>query len=198
MGIISCLLGNYKVVANARIGFDEIRTHGEINVSPGYDANSSMHLIVLFQIAKMLYITPRNYSYTCDFIKTYFDACDESCISDKDRFKTALLNKRENKLRYFFTQTQNVIEKFESKLVLSPNNNFSFKTKIPIVGGRTDAALSTPLVLLGLIAETGNTTLIKKTQNSVRLMCGKYLNGYDWTKISNCKNLPCEIFNMNH
>ena len=198
MGLFSSLFGNDKTVITSKIFFDDLRTHGKISVSPGYDIESSLHLLVLFQIAKVLYVIPNNYVHTKDFIKTYFDVCDESDISDKNRFKKALQNTYEGRLhaRYVFIPLQNAIETFESELVVTSNKDFNFSTKIPLIGGRTDAALSTPLVILALIQESENTELLIKIQRSVRLMCGKYINGLDWSAISNCRDLPLEIFDM--
>jgi len=197
MGIFSSIFGNDKLVVTSKIYFDNLRTHGKISVSPGYDIESSLHLLVLFQISKMLYVIPNNYFHTKDFIKTYFDVCDDSFSLDNDRFKKALINTYEGRLhsRYFFMPLQNANETFESELVITSDNNFHFSTKIPLIGGRTDAALSTPLVIMALIQEAGNTELLRNIQRSVRLMSGKYINGLDWTSISN-KDLPINIFNM--
>ena len=74
--------------------------------------------------------------------------------------------------------------------------DIKFETKIPVFGGRTNAALSTPLVLLSLIEQADNRDLMIKIQSSVRLMCVKYLNGYDYANLSNSTKLPFEIFDM--
>lgn len=197
MGILSSLFGTNQTIVTSKIGFDERRTHGKISVNPGYDIEPSMHLLVLFQISKMLFIVPRNYSYTKDFIKTYFDVCDESYTSDSARFKSALQNKYEGKLRYFFSPPENPIEIFESELSITSDKSFNFNTKIPIIGGRTDAALSTPLVLLAIILDSANSSTVIKTQKSVRSMCEKYLNGYDWTSPSSIYELPIKTFGEN-
>ena len=197
MGILSSLFGTNQTIVTSKISFDERRTHGKISVNPGYDIEPSMHLLVLFQISKMLCIVPRNYSYTKEFIKTYFDVCDESYTSDSTRFKSALQNKYEGKLRYFFSPPENPIEIFESELSITSDKSFNFNTKIPIIGGRTDAALSTPLVLLAIILDSGNSSTVIKTQKSVRSMCEKYLNGYDWTSPSSIYELPIKTFGEN-
>ena len=198
MGLFSGLFGSNKTVITSKIFFDDLRTHGKISVSPGYDIESSLHLLVLFQISKMLYVTPKNYAHTKDFIKTYFDVCDDLYVADNTRFKVALQNTYEqrNNVRYFFMPLQNAIETFESELIVTNNICFNFQTKIPLIAGRTDAALSTPLVMLALIQESEKTEILTKIQRSVRLMCGKYLSGLDWTNIANCQDLPLKIFDM--
>jgi hypothetical protein len=91
---------------------------------------------------------------------------------------------------------QSAIETFESELIVTSNSLFNFKTKIPLIGGRTDAALSTPLVMLALIQESEKTEILTKIQRSVRIMCGKYLSGLDWTSSADYQDLPLKIFDM--
>jgi len=207
MGFLSTLFTSHETIVSSRIVFDKILVHGEINVGHRCENDGlydyAMHMLVLCQISKMLYVVPKNYKFTEHFIAKYYEVCDKKYNSYDKRFKDALFNESLKNQQYdapsyIFYKPENEIEIYQSKVRFGLNKTFNFKTNIPILGNKTGTALSTPLVFLEIINQTGNNKLLDSIQNSVRLMCGKYLNGFKWNDFKNMMELPHIIYDMNH
>lgn len=204
MGFLSGLFTNYKTIVSSRICFDKILVNGEINVNPGCKDDAvidwAIHILILCQISKMLYVVPRNYKFTKNFVSMYYEVCDEKCNLDSRRFKNALFNSSLKKHHYdapsyIFSKLENETVVYESYVRVGSNKSFNFKTDIQI-GAETGTALSTPLVLLEIVHQTGNLKLLHCIQSSVRLMCGKYLDGLNWTDLKNVNDFPHTIYAM--
>lgn len=169
-------------ILRSSVVYDEFN-RAEAVITPHTDALTSKHLtlMVLHQLAKMLYVIPRDYPHTMGFIHNIFHASSNRLLTDPSTYeKMFSLTYESMEPRIRVAQLDGKRYTYSSRMVMARRGNHGFYTSIPRSGGTTYQALHTPLLMLKTILDVDYKEVVEDTEICLHFMSAAYLEGYDY------------------